>query len=173
MSFKDEARDIPDEFRKAAQPLRKDEARGNALGDVIAERNRQDAKWGEQNHDPFVYGAILMEEAGEFMQAALHLRFADPRDLAKKSGAVTPETLLADLHKEAIHVAAVALSIVECLKRKKWKFQSGANELDLLETAWGIIANANGGDWEKASPEWREAAARWRDQYHAKLKEAL
>lgn len=33
-----------------------------------------------------------------------------------------------------------------------------------IETAWGIIANAHGGDWEKATPEWRKAAERWRDE---------
>lgn len=41
--------------------------------------------------------------------------------------------------------------------------------VDLAEVAWGIIANANGGDWSKASAEWREAAGRWRDRYHALL----
>jgi hypothetical protein len=34
-----------------------------------------------------------------------------------------------------------------------------------MEIAWGIIANAGGGDWDKETPEWREAAARWRDEY--------
>lgn len=34
-----------------------------------------------------------------------------------------------------------------------------------IEVAWGIIANAHGGDWSKASPEWRQAAERWRDEY--------
>jgi hypothetical protein len=38
--------------------------------------------------------------------------------------------------------------------------------LDLAEFAWGIIANANEGDWEKATPEWQDAAKRWRTQYH-------
>jgi hypothetical protein len=28
-----------------------------ALRDVLAERKRQDAKWGEQNHDPFIRDA--------------------------------------------------------------------------------------------------------------------
>ncbi len=37
---------------------------------------------------------------------------------------------------------------------------------DLLEAAWGIIANAGGGDWTTQTPEWQEAAARWRDAYH-------
>ena len=37
---------------------------------------------------------------------------------------------------------------------------------ELLELAWGIIANAQGGDWEKATPEWKAAAERWRDRYY-------
>lgn len=42
--------------------------------------------------------------------------------------------------------------------KKEWE--------DLSEWAWSIIANANGGDWTKASKEWQEAASKWRDQYH-------
>jgi hypothetical protein len=34
-----------------------------------------------------------------------------------------------------------------------------------VELAWGIIANAGGGDWERETPEWRDAAARWRDEF--------
>lgn len=36
---------------------------------------------------------------------------------------------------------------------------------EMLELAWGIIANAHGGDWLTASPEWKEAAGRWRDRF--------
>ena len=39
-------------------------------------------------------------------------------------------------------------------------------EQNLLELAWGLIANANEGDWDKATKEWKEAAERWRDEYH-------
>jgi hypothetical protein len=39
----------------------------------------------------------------------------------------------------------------------------GLDATDALEAAWGIIANAGGGDWTKEAPEWQEAAARWRD----------
>jgi hypothetical protein len=39
----------------------------------------------------------------------------------------------------------------------------------MLEAAWGLIANANEGDWDKALPEWREAAVRWRAAYHRTL----
>ncbi len=42
---------------------------------------------------------------------------------------------------------------------------------DLLVSAWGLIANSNGGDWDKATPEWQGAAERWRDRYHAQLPE--
>jgi len=38
-------------------------------------------------------------------------------------------------------------------------------EDELLELAWGIIANAYGGDWGTASDVWRGAAERWRDRY--------
>lgn len=49
-----------------------------------------------------------------------------------------------------------------------------ADMLVSLELAWGLIANAYGGDWELASPEWRRAAIRWRDEsYHPILRDAL
>ena len=46
------------------------------------------------------------------------------------------------------------------------------NELDLLESAWGLIANAYGGDWDLASEAsgWKKAAERWRDEYHKVIK---
>lgn len=37
---------------------------------------------------------------------------------------------------------------------------------DLLEVAWGLIANANEGDWDEATKDWKGAAERWRDDYH-------
>lgn len=79
-----------------------------ALASVLAERCRQDAKWGEQNHDPFTYLAVLAEEVGELSQAALHARFGGPAS--------------AGLRAEAVQVAAVALAIVECLDRGKWRW---------------------------------------------------
>ncbi len=36
---------------------------------------------------------------------------------------------------------------------------------DAIELAWGIIANAYGGDWDTAPIAWRQAAKRWRDDY--------
>lgn len=44
-----------------------------------------------------------------------------------------------------------------------------AGSADLLEWAWGIIANASGGNWDLEQPAWQEAAARWRDSYFKTL----
>lgn len=77
----------------------------DALNAVADERVRQDAKWGEQNHHPFTYLAILGEEVGEANQAALQATF----------GGKT----WADYRTELVHVAAVAVAMIECLDRKR------------------------------------------------------
>ena len=82
--------------------------RGEALRDVNAERRRQDEFWSQQNHDPFCYLTILMEEVGELAQAALHARF----------GGHAAGTM----RKEAVQVAAVAVAIIECLDRDRWQW---------------------------------------------------
>lgn len=41
-----------------------------------------------------------------------------------------------------------------------------------VDAAWGIIANAGGGDWNTQTPEWKEAAESWRDnQFHPIIKD--
>lgn len=68
------------------------------LVSVDAERYRQDAKWGEQNHEPAIWLTILQEEVGETAKAVL-------------------EGQIIDYHKELIQVAAVACAAAECLER--------------------------------------------------------
>ena len=80
--------------------------------EILKEQNRQDLKWGEQNHDPFLYLTVLGEEYGEACQAALQSRY----------GGKT----LADYRKELIEVAAVAISAIECLDRTKWEWGNHA-----------------------------------------------
>lgn len=75
----------------------------NVMRDVARERQRQDSKWGPQNHHPAWWMAILMEEVGEAAQEVLGLQFGEA---AKAHG---------DLRKELIEVAAVAISAVEAL----------------------------------------------------------
>lgn len=43
--------------------------------------------------------------------------------------------------------------------------QEKAKLRDLLEEAWGIIANANGADWAMKTDDWSLAATRWRDKW--------
>lgn len=74
--------------------------------DIARERLRQDEKWGQQNHHPILWAAVLQEEAGEFTKAALHYTFGG----ADAAG----------LRAEAVQVAAVAKAIIECCDRNGW-----------------------------------------------------
>jgi hypothetical protein len=46
----------------------------------------------------------------------------------------------------------------------------GDSKNELLESAWVLIANANEGNWDKATRDWQKAAIRWRDRYRAEIK---
>ena len=43
------------------------------------------------------------------------------------------------------------------------------------ELAWGLIANAYGGNWDLASKAsgWKDAAMKWRDNYHTRLSSSI
>lgn len=82
---------------------------------IDEERRRQDAKWGEQNHDPQVWMAILGEKFGELCQAANDLRWGKP--VEKQN--VDPWTHALN---EAVQTAAVSKAIVECLLRAAWQW---------------------------------------------------
>ena len=72
---------------------------------VNLERQRQDDKWGEQNHSPFVWLAILGEEVGELQNAVLeriHLRNQNTKSISS----------------ELIQIAAVAKAMLESLIRQ-------------------------------------------------------
>lgn len=87
-----------------------------SLRAVVAERKRQDAKWGVQNHDPFFWLTIIGEEYGETCKAALELSF-------KNGGRCDSNTYieaLTQLRTEAVQTAASALAMVECLDRNEW-----------------------------------------------------
>jgi hypothetical protein len=88
---------------------------------IDAERWRQDTKWGEQNHDPQAWMAILGEEFGELSQAANDLRWP------KKAPDADP---VGHAIEEAVHTAAVAKAIVECLLRGKWQWPRPPSKYD-------------------------------------------
>jgi hypothetical protein len=64
----------------------------------------------------------------------------------------------ADFHEKARAYAAVYGELTDA-KNKIEALHSA------VDAAWGILANAFGGNWDQASPEWRQAAERWRDEH--------
>ena len=73
------------------------------IEEIRAERVRQDEKWGEQNHPPFIWLVVLGEEVGEACEAALEAQYGGKP--------------LANYRAELVQVAAVALAAIECLDR--------------------------------------------------------
>lgn len=82
---------------------------------VVGERRRQDDMWGEQNHILPLWIGILGEEYGELCQAVNETVFDNGPEERKKGGYENVMT-------EACQVAAVAVSIMECLERNRDKW---------------------------------------------------
>lgn len=82
-----------------------------AIQSVIDERERQNQKWGLQEHDPTVWMCILGEEYGELCQAVNETWFDNGPDERKKGG-------YENMRAEAVQVAAVAIQLIECLDRR-------------------------------------------------------
>ena len=80
---------------------------------IKAERNFQDAKWGEQNHNTFTWMSILMEEVSEARKASLEAYKSH-----KRTGVVNNPFLSVYL-RELIRVAAIAVAAIESLKRNE------------------------------------------------------
>ena len=80
------------------------------LDEVYHERDHQNAKWGEQNHNDFIWTAILGEEVGETAQQALWAHFDN--DEPKGPGNAN------SVREELIQVAAVAVAWIECIDRR-------------------------------------------------------
>lgn len=89
------------------------------LDEIYRERVAQDEKWGEQNHTPADWLVILTEEIGEVARAiceARHGKLCDLKDNLKQ------------YRKELIQLAAVAVSMVECLDRQTKNCENGESE---------------------------------------------
>ncbi|WP_188068627.1 hypothetical protein [Brevibacillus brevis] len=89
----------------------------SAIRSVIEERFRQDAKWGEQNHEAVLWIGILGEEFGELCQAVNETVFNNGPEARAKGG-------YANMRAEAVQVAAVAVAFIESLDKK---FGGGSN----------------------------------------------
>jgi len=79
------------------------------ISEVLSERIRQDHKWGEQNHSPVEWLAILGEEYGEACRGALEAHFPGYE--------ITGD--FSNYRAELIQTAAVAIAAVECLDRAR------------------------------------------------------
>jgi len=53
------------------------------------------------------------------------------------------------------------------MTRKTPQGEPRLTEADLLEAAWGIIANAGNDAWSGKIRDWLPTAERWRDEYFA------
>lgn len=93
----------------------------NILNEIKAERERQNVKWGEQNHSVIEWQAILMEEVGEAAKEATDFHFRNGLTGNAGEGYLkdmqVQDKRLKDYRKELIQVAAVAVQMVECLDR--------------------------------------------------------
>ena len=76
---------------------------------ISEERAKQDTKWGERNHNDYMWLTILAEEMGEAAQAAL-------RPLDDNEAISGTNELLDD---EIIQCAAVAVAWLECRNRNR------------------------------------------------------
>lgn len=89
------------------------------INEIKEERERQDSKWGKQNHCPKTWLMILGEEVGEANKAVLEsatyangkLVSIDATKLIEGKGCY---------REELVQIAAVALAMVECLDRGEW-----------------------------------------------------
>jgi len=100
--------------------------------EILRERERQDKLWGEQNHDAGTWALILLEEIGEWAKAELPTRFGGPEAGRQRH--------------EAVHAAAVAHAIVECMERKKQaEERDGARVNGVMDAGlWGLQKEEKG-----------------------------
>jgi NTP pyrophosphatase (non-canonical NTP hydrolase) len=92
------------------------------LLDVREERRRQQELWGEQNHRPSKWLAILGEEYGEVCRAVCGMEIVP--------AAEREEISWKNYREELIHVAAVAIQMVECYDRSMNKVVAELAEED-------------------------------------------
>lgn len=73
--------------------------------DILDERERQDAKWGVQDHDYPLWRVILGEELGEADQEWLRCHFGERHRRE-------------ELRMEMVQCAAVLVAMIECHDRR-------------------------------------------------------
>lgn len=74
------------------------------FAELVGERVYQELKWGEQNHHPYTWVTITLEEFGELAKALLEWD--------------GEANTLQEVRKEAIQTAACCLALLDFLDRK-------------------------------------------------------
>ena len=92
------------------------------LADITAERGRQDAKWGEQNHNPQDWLMILQEEVGEFARAHMEVHYDQGPGSIEGTEAwrAAYNEKRKHIREELVQAAAVLVAMIECGDRNKW-----------------------------------------------------
>lgn len=85
----------------------------NAVADVKRERERQDDQWGDQNHHPSYWLAILGKQVGQFGSAVLDREWAMQSDSPVRDGIAMDKRM----REEAVQLTAVGLAIIEAIDR--------------------------------------------------------
>jgi hypothetical protein len=88
----------------------------SVLGDIFAERERQHAKWGQQDHDIANWFLILAEEVGEAAKDACEFTFVE--HMGEPDRGAYQCAMLLRLRSELIQVAAVSCAMVEAIERR-------------------------------------------------------
>ena len=78
------------------------------FSEIATERMRQDGIYGEQNHTPLAWLPILAKEFGEVARAVRRDHFGSDKEYG-------------DYRTELIHVAAVAVAMIESFDRNEGK----------------------------------------------------
>lgn len=87
------------------------------FNEIRFERERQNEKWGEQNHSPIEWIGILTEEVGEASKEAVDFHFADKKGYVPEMVRYEKWNSSTKYREELIQVAAVAVQMIECLDR--------------------------------------------------------
>lgn len=117
---------------------------------ILAECERQNYKFGEQNHHPEKWAVILGEEYGEVCRAILDAGFAQ----GEIGGLQDYRLQLQKYRDELVQVAAVAISALESLERNEMKEENMPPDIfGGLKDSGKIIQKGMGGETPKIDIE--------------------
>lgn len=98
-----------------------DETFISILSEIMNERTKQDSIYGQQNHTPIEWVAILGEEFGEVSKEALDYRFYNPDQHPDVLHEINKSEILLRYKNELIQVAAVSIAMLQSLHRNELK----------------------------------------------------